>query len=143
MKAIVYTKYGTPDVLHLREVERPEPNEDEVLIKVLAASVNKADWHVLTGKPFPVRLMAGLLKPKFQTPGADVSGIVVRVGKRVTQFKPGDEVFGDLSGSGFGGFAELVITDETRLAKKPSPTVSASATPAAMAPAPEAAIWVS
>lgn len=120
MKAMVYTRYGAPDVLHLREVERPEPNKDEVLIRVLAASVNKADWHILNGKPFPVRLMAGLLKPKFQTLGADVSGIVERVGKRVTQFKPGDEVFGELSGSGFGGFAEFVLTDEQRLAKKPS-----------------------
>lgn len=120
MKAIINEKYGTPDLLALREVERPEPKEGEILVKVLAASVNKADWHVLSGKPFPVRLMAGLTKPKYQTLGADVAGVVDRVGAGVTQFKPGDEVFGDLSASGFGGFSEFVITQEKFLAKKPS-----------------------
>lgn len=120
MKAIINEKYGSPDILELREVERPEPGSKEVLVKVLAASVNKADWHLLRGKPFPVRLMAGLLKPGIRTPGADVVGIVERVGREVKQFRPGHEVFGDLSATGFGGFAEYVITDEKHLAKKPS-----------------------
>lgn len=120
MKAIINKSYGSPEVLQLMEVERPEPNEDQVLIKVLAASVNKADWHVMRGKPIPVRLMTGMSKPKYKTLGADVSGIVERVGKNVQQFKPGDEVFGELSATGFGGFAEFVITDEKRIAKKPS-----------------------
>ncbi|MEQ9230736.1 MAG: NAD(P)-dependent alcohol dehydrogenase [Cyclobacteriaceae bacterium] len=120
MKAIVNEKYGTPDLLVLREVERPEPKAGEVLVRVLAASVNKADWHLLSGSPFPVRLMAGLTKPKHPTLGADVAGVVDRVGSGVTQFKPGDEVFGDLSASGFGGFAEFVTTQEKFLAKKPS-----------------------
>lgn len=120
MKAIIHQKYGIPDLLELREVERPEPKANEVLVKVLAASVNKADWHLIQGKPLPVRLMAGLIKPKYQILGADVAGVVERVGSGVTQFRPGDEVFGDLSGGGFGGFAEYVCTDEKYLAKKPS-----------------------
>ncbi|MDF9796514.1 NADPH:quinone reductase-like Zn-dependent oxidoreductase [Catalinimonas alkaloidigena] len=120
MKAIVYEKYGSPDLLELREVKRPEPRPHEVLIKVLAAAVNKADWHLLRGEPLPIRLMAGLFKPKHKIPGADVAGIVERVGSKITHFRPGDEVFGDLSGSGFGSFAEYVSTDEKCLAKKPS-----------------------
>ncbi len=120
MKAIIHEKYGSPDMLELREVDRPEPRPHEVLVKVLATSVNKADWHLLQGEPFPVRLMAGLRKPKYQILGADIAGVVERVGRKVTQFGRGAEVFGDLSGSGFGGFAEYVAADEKRLAKKPS-----------------------
>ena len=120
MKAIINQKYGTPDILELREVERPEPKANEVLIKVLAASVNKADWHLLRGEPFPVRIMGGFFKPNNQILGADIAGVVERVGSEVTQFRPGDEVYGDLSGTGFGGFAEYVTTDENKLARKPS-----------------------
>ncbi len=120
MKAIINKKYGSPDILELREVARPEPKSNEILIRVLAASVNKADWHILNGKPFPVRLMSGLMKPKNQILGADIAGVVERVGAKVTQFRPGDEVYGDLSGSGFGGFAEFAITSENFLTKKPS-----------------------
>lgn len=120
MKAIINDRYGLPDMLELREIDRPEPGPKEVLVKILAASVNKADWHLLRGKPFPVRLMSGLLKPRIRTLGADVVGIVERVGSEVTQFRPGHEVFGDLSATGFGGFAEYVVTDEKYLAKKPS-----------------------
>ena len=119
MKAVVYEKYGGPEVLELRETDRPENGPKEVLIKVLAASVNKADWYILNGKPYVVRMMAGLTKPKYSILGADVSGIVERIGSEVKQFKIGDEVFGDLSGSGFGGFAEYACTSEDRLAKKP------------------------
>lgn len=120
MKAVVNMKYGSPDYMELREVPRPEPTHKQVMVKVLATSVNKADWHILNGKPFPVRLMAGLLKPKYQILGADISGVVERVGKDVTQFQIGDEVFGDLSSIGFGGFAEYAIANEESLAKKPS-----------------------
>jgi len=117
MKAIIYTKYGTPDVLQLKEIERPAPKEDEVLIKVRAASVNAADWHLLTADIFLVRLMTGLFKPKNQTPGLDVAGRVEVVGKNVSRFKPGDEVFGDI---GHGSFAEYAIGNENQLALKPS-----------------------
>ncbi|MCB0635609.1 MAG: NAD(P)-dependent alcohol dehydrogenase [Lewinella sp.] len=120
MKAITRQRYGSPDLLELREVPRPEPGPHEVLIKVLAAAVNKADWHILRGEPLPVRLMAGLTRPKYAILGADIAGIVERVGKEVTQFRPGEAVFGELSATGFGGFAEYVTTDEQRLARKPS-----------------------
>src|SRR5215471_16789214 len=99
MKAIVNTQYGSPGVLQFKEVAKPVPMDDEVLIKVYAASANAADWHLLRGKPFLVRLMAGgLLKPKHQILGAAIAGRVEAVGSNVTQFQPGDEVFGDLSG---------------------------------------------
>ncbi len=120
MKAIVNNTYGTPDRMELRNVNLPEPGVGEVLVKVLAASVNKADWHILGGKALPVRLMAGLFKPKYTILGADVAGVVERIGPGVTQFHPGQEVYGDLSGSGFGGFAEYAVTQEKRLAAKPS-----------------------
>lgn len=102
------------------EVPKPEPKDNEVLIRILAASLNKADLFILSGSPFPVRLMAGLFRPSIQILGADVAGIIERVGSKVTQFQVGDAVFGDLSGSGFGGFAEYAVTDESKLAKKPS-----------------------
>ncbi len=121
MKAMVCTKYGPPDVLNLEEVRNPTPKEDEVLVKVHAASANAADWHLLRADPFLVRLMGfGLLKPKNTILGADIAGRVEAVGRNVTQFQPGDEVFGDLSGSGFGGFAEYVCASEDALALKPA-----------------------
>ena len=121
MKAIVYTKYGPPDVLQLKEVEKPTPKDNEVLVKVHAASVNYADWDFLRGKPFLVRLMgAGLLKPKNKILGADIAGRVEAVGRNVKQFQPGDEVFGDISGCGWGGFAEYVCAPENALALKPA-----------------------
>jgi len=121
MKAIVYTKYGSPDVLQLKEVENPSPKDDEVLIKIHAASVNAADLHLLRADPFLVRLMGGgLLKPKNKILGADIAGQVEAVGRNVKQFKPGDEVFGDISGCGWGGFAEYVCASEKALALKPA-----------------------
>ena len=122
MKAIVMTKYGSPDVLQLQEVAKPTPKDHEVLVQVLAASLNAADWHVIRGEPFPVRLMVGgLLKPKHtMIPGAAVAGRVEAVGGNVTQFRPGDEVFGDLSGCGRSGFAEYVCAREDALVLKPS-----------------------
>lgn len=120
MKAIVYTKYGSPDVLHLEEIEKPTPKDDEVLIKVHAASVNAYDWHFLTADVFLIRLMGGgLLKPKNTTLGADIAGRVEAVGSQVKQFKPGDEVFGTARRSS-GGFAEYVCALEKTLVLKPA-----------------------
>ncbi len=117
MKAIVCTKYGPPDVLRLEEVEKPAPRDNEVLIRVRAASLNAYDWHLLTADIFPVRLMGGgFLRPKDKIPGADIAGQVEAVGKSVTRFKPGDAVYGD---AGHGGFAEYVCAREDRLGPKP------------------------
>ena len=95
MKAIVYTEYGSPDVLQFKEVVKPTPKDNEVLIRVHAASLNAADWHYMRADPFLIRPTSGLLKPKNTFLGADVAGRVEAVGRTVTQFKPGDEVFGD------------------------------------------------
>ena len=121
MKAIVYTQYGPPDVLRLQEVEKPTPQNNQVLIKVHAASVNALDWHLLTADIFLVRLMSGgLLKPKNKILGADIAGRVEAIGRNVKQFKPGDEVFGDIFAGGTGGFAEYVSSPESALALKPA-----------------------
>jgi NADPH:quinone reductase-like Zn-dependent oxidoreductase len=120
MKAIVFTKYGSPDFLQLKEVEKPTPKDNEVLVKVHAASVNSWDWELLRGTPFVNRLVFGLLKPKIKILGADMAGRVEAVGKNVKQLQPGDEVFGDISGCGWGGFAEHVCARENALALKPA-----------------------
>jgi NADPH:quinone reductase-like Zn-dependent oxidoreductase len=120
MKAIVYERYGPPDVLQLKEVEKPTPKDNEVLIKVHAASVNSWDWELLRGKPFVNRLLFGLLKPKIKILGVDIAGRVEAVGRNVKQFQPGDEVFGDISGCGWGGFAEYVCARENALVLKPA-----------------------
>lgn len=119
MKAMVYTKYGSKDVLKLVELEKPVPKDKEVLIRVHAASVNSWDWDLLRGVPFMVRL-GGILKPKFKILGADIAGTVEAVGSKVNQFRAGDEVFGDISGSGWGGFAEYVAVREDVLSLKPA-----------------------
>ncbi|MES2731924.1 MAG: NAD(P)-dependent alcohol dehydrogenase [Bacteroidota bacterium] len=120
MKAIVYHTYGSPDVLQLEEIEKPLPKDDEVLIKVYAASVNSWDWDLVRGKPYVYRLLFGLLKPKYKIIGSDIAGRVEAVGRNIQQFRPGDEVFGDISGSGFGAFAEYVCAPENALALKPA-----------------------
>src|SRR5207302_8732486 len=121
MKAIVYTKYGSPDVLQLKEVAKPTPKDNEVLVKVHAASVNAGDWHLLRAKPFLMRLMGyGLLKPKHTILGTDIAGWVEAVGRNVTQFQSGDEVFGNTAKYGFGGFAEYVSVPEEALVLKPT-----------------------
>ena len=120
MKAIVYTKYGAPDVLHLQEVVKPTPKDNEVLVKVYAVSVNAADLHLLRADPFLIRLSSGLLKPKNEILGSDIAGRVETVGKNVKQFKLGDEVFGDISAGGWGGFAEYVCAHEDALVLKPA-----------------------
>ncbi len=120
MKAIVYTEYGPPDVLHQEEMEKPTPKEDEVLVKVFAASVNPGDWHAMRGDPILQRLETGLLKPSSKILGADIAGCVEAVGSDVKQFQPGDEVFGDLYWCGFGAFAEYVTVPEYALSPKPA-----------------------
>jgi len=118
VKAIAYYKYGSPDVLKLEEVEKPAPKDDEVLVKIHAASVNAYDWHFLTADIFLIRLMAeGLLRPKNPRLGGDIAGRVEAVGKNIQQFRPGDEVFGSI---GHGGFAEYAVAPERRLALKPA-----------------------
>jgi NADPH:quinone reductase-like Zn-dependent oxidoreductase len=118
MKAVVFTRYGSPDVLTLKEVERPTPKEDELLIKVVAASLNDWDCGALDGTSFVNRLIFGLFKPKKQILGSDIAGRVEAVGRNVHRFQPGDEVFGDLSGR-WGGFAEHVCAREGMVVLKP------------------------
>jgi NADPH:quinone reductase-like Zn-dependent oxidoreductase len=120
MRAIVYEKYGPPDVLQLKEVAKPTPEDNEVLIKVHAASVNSWDRDLMRGKPFVIRLTSGLLKPKYKILGCDIAGRVEALGSIVKQFQLGDEVLGDLSGYGFGGFAEYVCAHENALVLKPA-----------------------
>ncbi|MEY2193169.1 NAD(P)-dependent alcohol dehydrogenase [Neobacillus sp. BF23-41] len=120
MKAIVSYKYGPPDVLELTEMEKPIPEDNQVLVKIHAASVNYGNLVLLKGEPFLARFAFGLLKPKFPIPGGDIAGQVEAIGKDVTEFQPGDEVFGDLSGCGWGGFAEYVSVPENVLALKPA-----------------------
>jgi NADPH:quinone reductase-like Zn-dependent oxidoreductase len=116
MKAILRTKYGSPDVLQFMDVAKPTPKDDEILIKIRAASVNPLDWRILRGKPFLIRIGA-FRKPKHKILGVDIAGRVEAVGGSVTQFRPGDEVFG--GGKNLGGFAEYVCTAEDNLALKP------------------------
>ena len=120
MKAIVYTKYGSPDVLKFEEVQKPVPGDDEVLIKIYAAAVTAGDSIVVKGEPFVTRFATGLRKPKNTIPGKEMAGRVEAVGGNVTQFQPGDEVFGDLSVAGWGAFAEYVSVPEKAIALKPA-----------------------
>jgi NADPH:quinone reductase-like Zn-dependent oxidoreductase len=118
MKAVVYHKYGSPSHLKLVDIPKPVPGDHEVLIKICAASVNSWDWDLLRGRPFAVRLDGGLFKPK-RILGCDVAGRIEAVGQKVQDWKPGDEVFGDISGSGWGGFAEFVCAPAKILAERP------------------------
>ncbi|MET0785190.1 MAG: NAD(P)-dependent alcohol dehydrogenase [Paenisporosarcina sp.] len=119
MKAIFSNTYGSPDVLELKEVEKPIPGDNQVLVKIHAASMNYGNVVLLRGEPFLARFAFGLLKPKYTIPGGDIAGRVEAVGKDVKQFKPGDDVFGDLSGCGWGSFAEYVAVPENALVLKP------------------------
>ena len=118
MKAFVYTRYGSPDVLQLKEITKPLPSDDELLIKIHAVSINGSDREGLAGKPGYVR-MSGLLKPRLPILGSDIAGRVEAVGKNNTEFQPGDEVFGEIPGY-HGGFAEYVCTHGKTLARKPA-----------------------
>ena len=117
MKAIVCTQYGSPDVLQLKEIAKPEPADGEVLIRLYAASVNPMDSFIMRGPLFFLPMIGRLLKPKYEVIGSDIAGRVEAVGKDVKQFQPGDEVFG---AKGWGGFAEYVCATEDRLALKPA-----------------------
>ena len=116
MKAAVYTRYGAPDVVQINDVEKPVPKDNQVLIKVRAASVNPLDWRLMKGRPYSLRILFGLRKPTIARPGRDVAGQVEAVGRNVTQFKPGDEVFGSCRGA----FAEYACTSESALVTKPN-----------------------
>ena len=117
MKAVVYTEYGPPDVLHLEEVAKPIPTDDEVLVRVYASSVNPAEWHYMQGAPYVMRMETGLRKPKNSRLGVDFAGVVEAVGKNVTQFRQGDEVFGGK----LGAFAEYISVREGRaVVQKPT-----------------------
>jgi NADPH:quinone reductase-like Zn-dependent oxidoreductase len=120
MKAFIYEKYGPPERLRMGEVDKPAPNGDEVLVKVLAASVNAADWHVLRGKPLFSRATLGLLRPKHKILGVDIAGQVEAVGSDVTRFKAGDQVYGNLLDHGYGGFADYVAVPVGVLSSKPA-----------------------
>lgn len=121
MRAIVCSDYGSPDVLRLEAVNKPAVPDNGVLVRVHATSVNAADWHLLRGTPLLLRLLfGGLIKPKINILGCDVAGRVEAVGKEVTQFQPGDEVFGELSKFGFGAFAEYVCAPEAAFVLKPA-----------------------
>jgi NADPH:quinone reductase-like Zn-dependent oxidoreductase len=119
MKAFVYEKYGPPETLRMAEVDTPAPGAGEVLVKVLAVSVNAADWHVLRGKPLFYRATLGLLRPKHKILGGDIAGQVEAAGGGVTQFQPGDQVYANLLEHGYGGFAEYVSVPVDVMALKP------------------------
>ncbi len=120
MKAFMSEKYGPPDMLRMAEVEKPAPAADEALVKVLAVSVNPADWRSMRAKPFFSRATLGLLRPKHRIPGGDIAGRVEAVGSGVTQFKPGDEVYANLLDHGSGGFAEYVSVPVEVMSLKPA-----------------------
>jgi NADPH:quinone reductase-like Zn-dependent oxidoreductase len=119
MKAIVCTQYGPPDLLQFKEIAKPSPADNQVLIKICAASANPLDWRIMRADPFFIRFAFGLRKPKIEVLGSDFAGRVEAVGKDVTQFKPGDEVFG-MKGFAGGAFAEYVCAREEELAPKPA-----------------------
>jgi NADPH:quinone reductase-like Zn-dependent oxidoreductase len=120
VKAIVRDSYGSPNVLELKDIDKPEPADDELLLRVHAASVNPADWHILRGAPYIARMQFGLRKPKDRVLGCDVAGHIEAVGNNVTSLQPGDEVFGSPFMHGLGAFAEWVCLSEDLLAPKPA-----------------------
>jgi NADPH:quinone reductase-like Zn-dependent oxidoreductase len=120
MKAFIYEQYGPPETLRMAEVDKPAPNAGGVLVKVLAASVNAADWHVLRGRPLFSRATLGLLRPRHKILGVDIAGQVEAVGSGVTRFKPGDEVYANLLDHGYGGFAEYVSVPVDAMSLKPA-----------------------
>lgn len=119
MRAIIFTRYCSPENLELKEVEKPSPKENELLIKIHATSINDYDWSMIRGKPYLYRLMFGLTRPKRQIPGMELSGIIEDVGRVVKSFKVGDAVFGDISDHGFGSFADYICINEDAVIKKP------------------------
>ena len=120
MKALVRHVYGSPDVLHVEEVPMPTVGDGDMLVKVHAASANAGDWHLLRGTPLPFRLVEGVRTPRHRIIGTDIAGRVEAVGKAVTEFRPGDDVFGELSRCGFGAYAAFVAAPEKAFALKPT-----------------------
>jgi NADPH:quinone reductase-like Zn-dependent oxidoreductase len=120
MRAVVLHRYGSPDALRLEEVERPEPGRGQVLVEVRATTINDYDWCYLRGKPYAYRLGFGLTAPRVRILGAEIAGTVVACGEQAQRFAPGDEVYGDISEAGFGGFAEYAAVNEDALARKPA-----------------------
>ncbi len=120
MKAILSTRYGPPETLALAETPKPEPGAGEVLVRVRAAAVNDWDWCSVRGKPYIYRLMMGLVRPKVSILGAEIAGTVEAVGEGAARFQPGDDVYGDISEAGFGGFAEYVSVREDAVVAKPA-----------------------
>jgi NADPH:quinone reductase-like Zn-dependent oxidoreductase len=120
MKAFLYERYGPPETLRMAEVDPPVPNADAVLVKVLAVSINAADWHVLRGKPLFSRATLGLLRPKHKILGVDIAGQVAAVGSGVTHLQPGDEVYANLLDHGYGGFAEYASAPVEVVSSKPA-----------------------
>jgi len=114
MKAAVRSKYGSPDVLRIQDIDKPTPKDDEVLIRVYAASVNRSDYHVLTGLPFVMRFFTGLFKPKLKVTGSDFAGEVEAIGINVRSFKIGDKVMGFGGGLGTGTHAQYVTFSENK-----------------------------
>lgn len=119
MKAALYNKYGKADNIFIDNISKPVVTEGKVLVKILAASINQADAYILQGKPFPLRLMTGLFKPKNKTLGSDISGVVVEVGTKVKEFNVGDEVFGQLILQDIGGYSEYALVVPKQISKKP------------------------
>ncbi len=120
MKAIIAKKYGGPNVLEFVDFEKPSIKNDHVLVKIKAASINQADAYIMQGKPFPIRFMTGLFKPKFQIKGSDISGVIEEVGSNIVDFNVGDEVFGQLVLNQNGGYAEYALMNPKQLVKKSS-----------------------
>ena len=120
MKAVIFKKYGPPEVLQYQEIPTPFPKENEVQIKLKATAINEWDWGILHGKPFINQILFGLFKPRKNILGCDIAGIVERVGEKVTKFQPGDEVYGDISERTWGGFAEYVCASEEQILHKPA-----------------------
>jgi NADPH:quinone reductase-like Zn-dependent oxidoreductase len=120
MKAVVYDRYGGPEVLRLTEVEKPVPRGSQVLVRIHAVSINAPDWRLLLATPFMIRLHSGLFRPKYRILGCDIAGVVEGIGPQATKFRVGDEVFGDLAHFGYGGFAEYVCPAEKALVRKPA-----------------------
>ncbi|MDC0558785.1 NAD(P)-dependent alcohol dehydrogenase [Candidatus Izimaplasma bacterium] len=120
MKAIIYEKYGSVDRIKYTDVEKPIINDDSILVKIHAASINAMDIHILQGKPLPLRVITGIFKPKYQILGTDISGTIEDIGKNISSFKIGDEVFGQLSMKHEGGYAEYALMSPKQLTKKPA-----------------------
>ncbi|WP_297704228.1 NAD(P)-dependent alcohol dehydrogenase [uncultured Eudoraea sp.] len=120
MRALIFKKYGSPEVLQLKEIAKPTPRENEVLVKIHATAVNDYDWSLIRGKPYLYRLLFGILKPKHQIPGMELAGTIEELGANVNLFKIGDAVYGDISQYGFGSFAEYTCINEKALTLKPA-----------------------